>query len=77
MNLFINRANTVHREMDEANNYPHYLLHKDEPVDFYLKYKDDSFAPENGKRSSRNLFDDSDVKDFYWFNIARKYFSKY
>lgn len=72
MSLLI-KSVTQHQKTDEANNYPQYLSHKDEPVDFYQKYRDDDFIPKKGSRSLRNLFDDSDVVDKYWFNIARKY----
>ena len=51
---------------------PNYLSHASEPADFYRKYEDDSITPAKGKRSQRNLFDDSDINDRYWLDIAKK-----
>lgn len=77
MNLLMNKQNSKHQEVDKINDSPHYLAHEEEPVDFYRKYKDNDFIPMKGGRNLQNLFDDSDVKDHYWFNIAKKYFSRF
>ena len=69
----LRKSYTKHQKIDKVNNYPQYLSHKDEPVDLYQKYGDDSFIPKRGSSNLRNLFDDSDIVDNYWFNIARKY----
>lgn len=73
MNLFITRADAKHHEKVEIDNNTQYLSHGDELVDFYQKYKDDEFTPNNGEKNSRNLFDDYDTEDKKWLNIAKKY----
>ena len=75
MNIFMIK-HSARYAAGEDNDYPHYLAHEDEPIDFYRKYKDSGFLPIKGRRNLQNLFDDSDVKDYYWFSIARKYFGK-
>lgn len=77
MNLLKISTDAKYSEMDETGDYPHYLSHKDEPVDFYRKYKDDDFRPIEGGKNLQNLFDDSDIKDYHWFNLARRFLSKY
>jgi hypothetical protein len=69
----LRRSDTKHQKMDEVNNYPQYLSHKDEPVDLYQKYREDDFIPKRGSSNLRNIFDDSDVVDNYWFSVARKH----
>jgi len=68
---------TTSYETSGDNDSPLYITHEDEPTDFYRKYKDSDFLPMKGGRNLQNLFDDSDFKDYYWFNIARKHFSKF
>jgi hypothetical protein len=77
MNLIIQKSDARQLEADKVTSGPHYLSHENEPIDLYRKYKDSDFLPLNGGRNLQNLFDDSDVKDYYWFNIARKTLSKY
>jgi hypothetical protein len=76
MNLFITQADTGHQQSDMIDDHLHYLPHEKEPVDFYRKYKDDNYVPTIGRRGVRNLFDDLDVKDYYWFRRAREYLRK-
>jgi len=73
MYLFTNRTDAKHQEMDEANNYSQFLAHADEPEDFYRKYKDDGITRIKGRRGIKNLFDDSDTEDRYWFMLAKRY----
>jgi hypothetical protein len=73
MTLFINRSDPKRQRADEVNDSPLYLAHENEPIDFYRKYKDIDFLPIKGGRNLQNLFDDSDARDYYWFNRARKY----
>lgn len=75
MNLFITNPNTRF-EAGRDNDDPHYLAHQAEPSDFYQKYKNSDHLPIKGERHLQNLFDDSDVKDYYWFNIARKFIGR-
>lgn len=74
---FVTKTDARHQKMNQASNQPHYLSHVDEPIGSYQKYRDNDFRPMKGGRNLQNLFDDSDVKDYYWFNIARKFLGKY
>ena len=76
MTLFITKS-AMSRQEDKGYEYHQYLLHEDEPLDSHRKYKDSSYTPKKGSNNPRNLFDDSDIKDNYWFNIARKFLSHY
>jgi hypothetical protein len=75
MILIINKSNSRYGK-SKVNGNPHYLAHENEPIDFYRKYKDNDYLPMKGERNIKNLFDESDVKDYYWLNIARKYLNK-
>lgn len=76
MNLFITRVVARRHGLDEVDDYPHYLSHENEPVEVYRKY--DNYLPRNGWNSwRRNFFDDLDLKDYHWINVARKYLGKH
>ena len=75
MNLISYKLNANYEDTGYENN-PNYLAHEEEPVDFYRKYKDSDFRPVKGGKNLHNLFSDSDVKDYYWLKIARKYLRK-
>jgi hypothetical protein len=75
MNLIIAKTNARYGKSKVSDNL-RYLAHEDEPIDFYRKYKDSDYLPMKGERNVQNLFDESDVKDYYWLNIARKYLNK-
>jgi hypothetical protein len=72
MNIFSTKTDIKHQELYEANS-THYLSHEDEPENFYRKYEDDGTEYIKGDSSSRNLFDDSDIKNNYWFMVAKIY----
>jgi hypothetical protein len=72
MNLFTSKSGARYGKGKFTRN-PHYMAQEGEPIDLYRKYKDKKYQPMKGGRNIHNLFDESDVKDYYWFNIARKY----
>jgi hypothetical protein len=75
MNLLMSKLNSRYDVSDYSDN-PHYLAHEDEPVDLYKKYNDSDFRPIRGGRNLHNLFSDSEIKNYYWLEIARKYLRK-
>jgi hypothetical protein len=73
LNLFKTRADTKHQEKTAPKDCPDHLSHEPELADFYQKYEGEGVAATEGHNHPLNLFDDSDVKDKYWFNIAKRH----
>jgi hypothetical protein len=73
VNLFNIQASVSHQDKDDLSNRPQPLRHKDSPVNSYREYQ---VKLKKEHKNQRNLFDDLDARDKYWFNITRRHLKK-